>query len=374
MTTQLLNIPISDTKIQYNKHKAQFDAAIGRVLERSWFILGEEGAAFEREFAAFLGVKYAFGVANGTDAIQLGLMACGIGPGDEVITSPHTALFTLLAISQAGAKPVLVDIWPETGLMNADLIEQQITPRTKAIVPVHLYGQAVAMDKVLEVAERHGLVVVEDSCQAHGTLYRGKATGTWGKVGTYSFYPSKNLGAFGDGGAVVTNDPAIADKLVQLRNGGQRERYHHNLMGLNSRLDEIQAAILRVKLGYLAEWNEARRERAALYNSLLADSGVQCPVELDYGRSVYHLYVVRTGSRQERDGLQEFLKQHGVGTGIHYPIPAHLQGAYAWLGLGRGSLPQTEATADRILSLPMFPELTLEQVGQVSDLVRRYKH
>ncbi|MEI6042760.1 MAG: DegT/DnrJ/EryC1/StrS family aminotransferase [Chloroflexota bacterium] len=373
MTTGLLNVPISDTKEQYYNHKAEFDTAIARVLERSWFVLGQEGTAFEQEFAHFLGAKFAFGVGNGTDAIQLGLRACGVGVGDEVITTPHTALFTLLAISQAGAKPVLVDIDPKTGLIDPELIEAKITPQTKAIVPVHLYGQAADLDPILELARVKGVVVVEDSCQAHGTLYKGQATGTFGQIGTYSFYPSKNLGAFGDGGAVVTNDPKIADKLVQLRNGGQSERYHHNLMGVNSRLDEIQAAILRVKLTYLAGWNEARRERAALYNQLLADSWVQIPVEREYGRHIYHLYVINLGSRDERDGLQQFLKEKGVGTGIHYPIPAHLQKAYRWLGLAKGDLPKTEETSDRILSLPMFPELLLEQVEQVCKLIKSYR-
>lgn len=373
MAAQLLNIPISDTKIQYYRHKTELDSAIQRVLERSWFILGEEGAAFEQEFAAFLGAKFAVGVANGTDAIQLGLMACGVGPGDEVITTPHTALFSLLAITQTGATPVLVDIEPDTGLIDPNLIEAKITPRTKAIVPVHLYGQAVDLDPMLALAKAKGLVVVEDSCQAHGTLYKGKATGTFGQVGTYSFYPSKNLGAYGDGGAIVTDDPAIAKKISQLRNGGQSERYHHDLQGINSRLDEIQAAILRVKLAYLAGWNEARRERAVLYDKLLADSWVQRPVERPYGRHIYHLYVIRVANRQERDKLQEYLKQNGVGTGIHYPIPAHLQKAYSGLGLERGSLPQAEASADCILSLPMFPELPLEHVERVCELINSYQ-
>lgn len=373
MSTQVLNIPIFETKAQYNLHKAEIDAAINRVLERSFFVLGQEGTAFENEFAEFLGAKYAVGVANGTDAIQLGLMACGVGPGDEVITTPHTALFSLLAISQTGAKPVLVDIDPATGLIDPNLIEARITPRTKAIVPVHLYGQSADLDPILELAKAKGLVVVEDSCQAHGTLYKGKATGTLGQVGTYSFYPSKNLGAYGDGGAVVTNDPALAEKLLQLHNGGQSERYHHNLMGLNSRLDEIQAAILRVKLKYLAGWNEARRERAALYNQLLADSWVETPVEREYGRHIYHLYVIKVGNREERDSLQNYLKEKGVGTAIHYPIPAHLQKAYSWLGLGKGSLRKTEDTAGRILSLPIYPELPLEQIERICQLVKNYK-
>ncbi len=373
MTTQLTNIPVFETKTQYLNHKEEIDAAISRVVERSFFVLGEEDLAFERDFAAFLGTKFAYGVANGTDAIQLGLMACGVGYGDEVITSPHTALFSLLAISQVGAIPVLVDIDPATGLVDPNLIEAKITPRTKAILPVHLYGQSADLTPILELANAKGLYVVEDSCQSHGTLYKGKATGTYGHVGTYSFYPSKNLGAYGDGGAVVTDDAKLADRLKQLRNGGQSERYHHNLMGLNSRLDEIQAAILAVKLKYLAGWNEARRERATLYNTLLADSWVETPTEREYGRHIYHLYVIKVGNREERDSLQQYLKENGVGTGIHYPIPAHMQKAYQWLGIPKGSLPQTEDTANRILSLPMYPELSLEQVELVAKLVKKFK-
>ncbi|HEX2910742.1 MAG TPA: DegT/DnrJ/EryC1/StrS family aminotransferase [Chloroflexia bacterium] len=369
----MLSIPISDTKEQYQNLKHDLDKAIARVLERSWFILGEELACFEHEFSQFLGVKHAIGVANGTDAIQLALMAYGVGQGDEVITTAHTALFTLLAISQTGARPVLVDIHPDTGLMQVEQVEAKVTSRTKAIIPVHLYGQAVDLEPLLEIADKYNLVVIEDSCQAHGATYKGKFTGTWGNAAAFSFYPSKNLGAFGDGGAVVTDDDKIAERLYQLRNGGQKERYQHVVMGLNSRLDEVQAAILRVKLPYLADWNKARRERGRLYNKLLVESWVQIPVENDYGTSVYHLYVVRTGNKQERNDLQAYLKEHGVGTGIHYPIPAHLQKAYSWLDMPRGSLPQTEITADCILSLPMYPELELEQVEEVAKLVRNFR-
>jgi dTDP-4-amino-4,6-dideoxygalactose transaminase len=372
MSIQEKNIPVFETKTQYNLLKKEINEAINRVLERSFFVLGEEGAAFDKEFAEYLGVKYAFGVANGTDAIELGLLAVGVGPGDEVITTPHTALFTLLAISRTGATPVLVDIDPETGLIDPTLIEARATSKTKAIVPVHLYGQSADLDPILELAASRGWMVVEDSCQSHGTLYRGKKTGTFGQVGTYSFYPSKNLGAFGDGGAVVTNDPAIAEKLGMLRNGGQKERYNHQIVGVNSRLDEIQAAILRIKLPHLDEWNNARRQRASLYNELLQDSWVQTPVERDYGRHIYHLYVIKTRNKTERDGLQQYLKEYGVGTGIHYPIPAHLQKAYLSLGIPAGSLPQTEQCADIILSLPMYPELPLENVKYIAELVRGY--
>lgn len=370
MITETLTIPVFETRTQYLNLKEEIDAAMNRVLDRSFFVLGPENAAFEKEFAEFFGVQYAFGVANGTDAIQLGLMAVGVGQGDEVITTPHTALFTLLAITQVGATPVLVDIDPDTGLIDPLLIEEKITPKTKAIIPVHLYGQAADLEPILAIAKKHNLFVVEDSCQAHHTLYKGKPTGTFGHIGTYSFYPSKNLGAFGDGGAVVTNDPEIAERLGQLRNGGQKERYNHLLMGLNSRLDEIQAAILRVKLPHLKSYNAARRERAMLYNKLLADSWVELPVEREYGRHIYHLYVIKVADKTERDNLMYYLKDHGVQTGIHYPIPAHMQKAYSWLGIEKGSLPKTEETADRILSLPMYPELPLEHVERIADLIK----
>ncbi|NWJ46698.1 MAG: DegT/DnrJ/EryC1/StrS family aminotransferase [Chloroflexi bacterium] len=365
-------MPIFETKSQYNLLRKEIDTAIERVLERSFFVLGEECSAFEKEFAEYLGVKHVFGVANGTDAIQLALMACGVGSGDEVITTPQTALFTLLAISATGAKPVLVDIDPDTGLINPELIEAAITHRTKAIVPVHLYGQSADLDPIVQIANNYSLFIVEDSCQAHGTTYKGKYTGTIGHVGTYSFYPSKNLGCYGDGGAVVTNDSEIADRLVRLRNGGQRERYNHELMGLNSRLDEIQAAILRVKLPHLKAWNLARRERAALYNRLLEGLPLETPLEKGYGQHIYHLYVLKLSSTIVRNTFQIYLKELGIGTGIHYPIPAHLQIAYEWLGLGKGSLPQVEDTADRIISLPIFPELPLEHVEYIAESIQNF--
>jgi dTDP-4-amino-4,6-dideoxygalactose transaminase len=366
------NIPIFETKSQYNLLRKEIDTAIERVLERSFFVLGEEVSAFEKEFAEYLGVKHVFGVANGTDAIQLALMACGVSSDDEVITTPHTALFTLLAISATGAKPVLVDIDPDTGLIDPELIEAAITHRTKAIVPVHLYGQSADLDTIVQIANNYSLFVVEDSCQAHGTTYKGKYTGTIGNVGTYSFYPSKNLGCYGDGGAVVTNDPEIADSLMRLRNGGQRERYNHELMGLNSRLDEIQAAILRVKLPYLKAWNVARRERAALYNRLLEGLPLKTPLEKGYGQHIYHLYVLKLSSTIVRNTFQIYLKELGIGTGIHYPIPAHLQIAYEWLGLDKGSLPQVEDTADRIISLPIFPELPIEHVEYIAESIQNF--
>lgn len=371
-TEQIKNIPLSDTKTQYQNLKYEIDAAIAEVLERSWFVLGQEVEKFEREFAKFLGAKYAVGVANGTDAISLALKACGVGPGNEVITTPHTAMFTVLAISQTGATPVFADIDPATGNIDPAQIETKISYRTRAIIPVHLYGQAADLQPIIEMARRYNLFLIEDSCQAHGALYKGHRTGTIGHCGTFSFYPSKNLGAFGDGGAITTDDPEIYERLKMLRNGGQRDRYHHELVGVNSRLDEIQAAILRVKLPHLDEWNAARRERAELYTKLLADSGVETPAESPWARHIYHLYVIKLADRAQRDALQAFLKENGVGTAIHYPIPAHLQGAYASMNLGEGSFPQAEDTANCILSLPMYPELPLEDVERVATLVQQF--
>ncbi len=367
-----MQIPFGDTKAQYLRLKEEIDEAIARVVNRSWFILGEELTAFENEFASYLAVKHAIGVANGTDAIQLALLACGVGPGDEVITTPHTALFTLLAISQTGAKPVLVDIIPETGLMNTDLIEAAITPQTKAIVPVHLYGQCVDMDKLLQISRKYNLYVVEDSCQAVGATYKGQQAGTIGHLGTFSFYPSKNLGAYGDGGAVVTNEPEMAASIYQLRNGGQRERYEHISLGINSRLDEIQAAILRVKLPRLDEWNKARRTQAELYTDLLAGSRLHTPVENDYGTSNHHLYVIRTTTPAERDGLKAYLAQQGIGTAIHYPVPAHHQKAYSWLNIPAHSLPVADHLPQEILSLPLYPELPLEYIEEVVAQIKTY--
>jgi dTDP-4-amino-4,6-dideoxygalactose transaminase len=369
----LKNIPLSDTKTQYHNLKNELDAAIAGVLERSWFILGQEVESFEQEFAAFLGSKYCVGVANGTDAISIALRACGVGPGDEVITAAHTAVFTVLAISQVGATPVFADIDSATGLLDPTQVEKYITPRTKVLLPVHLYGQAVDLNPFLQLARRYNLKVVEDSCQAHGALYKGQATGTFGVCGTFSFYPSKNLGAFGDGGAITTDDPELYQTIKMLRNGGQRDRYHHEVVGVNSRLDEMQAAILRVKLPHLTAWNTARRERAILYNKLLEDSGVELPVEREWAHHVYHLYVIRLQAQAERDALQAFLKENGVGTAIHYPIPAHLQKAYKFLNIAPGSLPQTEQTASRILSLPMYPELPFVDLERVATLVRTFK-
>jgi dTDP-4-amino-4,6-dideoxygalactose transaminase len=366
-------IPIFDLKDQYHAIKDEINEAVARVLESGWFILGQEVEAFEKEFSAYCGLSHGIGVGSGTEALHLALLACGVGPGDEVITVPHTAVATVAAIGLTGARPVFVDIDPASYTMIPDQLESRLTAQTRAVVPVHLYGQAADLDPILEIAQRRGLTVVEDCAQAHGAEYKGRRVGSFGRVACFSFYPTKNLGAYGDGGMVVTDDGALAQRVRLLRQYGWEKRYVSSLRGLNSRLDEIQAAILRVKLGHLDGWNEARRARARLYGELLAGSGVVTPTEMDYGRHIYHLYVVRCPHRAHRDELKSYLAEHGVSTAIHYPVPIHLQGAYRVLGYRRGDFSVTEACADEILSLPMYPELREDEVREVSDLVRGYK-
>jgi dTDP-4-amino-4,6-dideoxygalactose transaminase len=360
-------IPFGDLRLQYQAIKIELDEAIQSVLNDGWFILGKNVSAFEKEFAAYCSAGFAVGVGNGTDALQLALMACGVGSGDEVITAPLSATFTALAISAVGAVPTFVDIDPNTYNMDPQKLEEAIGPRSKAIMPVHLYGQPADMDPILAVARKYNLLVIEDAAQAHGALYKGHRAGVVGDVGCFSFYPSKNLGAFGDGGMVVTNNPETAEKLRMLRHGGQKTRYDHQLLGRNSRLDELQAAILRVKLTHLEKWNERRRHIAALYTALLGDSKVEPPIEMPHARHIYHLYVIRC---EDRDALQEHLAERGVGTAIHYPIPIHLQGAYRWLNLGRGSFPIAERCAEQVLSLPIYPELTDAKVRQIAAHIR----
>lgn len=366
-----MNVPFVDLKIQYQALAEEINAGVVSVMKRSDFILGEEVSLFEKEFAAFCGARHAIGVASGTDALYLGLLACGVGPGDEVITVANTFIATVLAISFVGAKPVLVDVDRVTYNMDAAKAKAAITKRTKAIVPVHLYGQAADMAAVMQLATDYDLKVVEDACQAHGTLYRSRSAGTIGDVGCFSFYPGKNLGAYGDGGLVVTNDDELANRLRMLRNYGQRVKYYHEFRGLNSRLDTMQAAILRIKLKRLAAWNEMRRQHAQTYNELLPDAGVIPPTEAPYGKHVYHLYVVRT---KKRDELKKHLESKGISVGIHYPVPIHLQHAYKDLGHAAGAFTVTERCAQEIVSLPMFPELTDEQIGYVASAIKEFTH
>jgi len=366
-------IPLNDTRPQYDSLKDELLPVVNGVMEKSWFILGENVAAFEREFAAYCGTEYAVGVSNGTDAIHLACAALGIGQGDEVLTSPHTATFTALGISMSGAIPAFADIDPETGNIDPSKIEEAITRRTKAIMPVHLYGQMCDMDPIMEIGYSHGIPVIEDAAQAHGATYKGKKAGSIGLVNCFSFYPTKNLGAYGDGGAVTTNDPDLAEVVRELRNGGQRGRYNHVRLGVCNRLDELQAAILRVKLPHLDSWNVDRRRNAQLYDTLFADADLPVtPVKIrDYSNTAMHLYVIQVGA-DKRDALIEHLKHRGIMTGIHYPTPVHLQPAYSFLGLGEGSYPHAEKMAREIISLPMYPELSEVQIRTVVDTITEF--
>ncbi len=363
-----MGVPFLDLKQQYQLIKDEVDAGIQQVMYSCRFVLGENVKSFEEEFASFCGAEYAIGVANGTDALRLTLLACGIGKGDEVISVPNTFIATTEAISQAAAKIVFVDINLWTYNIDVSQIEGAINERTRAILPVHLFGQPADMDPIMEIARKHNLKVIEDACQVHGAEYKGKKAGSIGDAGCFSFYPSKNLGGFGDGGMVVTNGTEIAQKVKMLRDHGQIKKYEHLIEGYNSRLDEIQAAILRVKLKRLNEWNNLRRRNASIYNELLKDvDEIITPFEAEYARHVYYLYVIRT---KKRDKLQEWLKSKGIGTGLHYPIPLHLQKAYKYLGYKEGDFPVTEKCAKKILSLFMFPELTKEQIEKVAREIK----
>ena len=364
-----MQIKFGDLQREYAELQPELDEAVLRVTRSGWFILGRELEQFEAAFAAYLGAAHCIGCASGTDAVALALMAAGVGPGDEVLTVAHTAVPTISALSMVGARPVFVDIRPDTCLMDVEQVEAAITPRTRAILPVHLYGQCADMHPLLAIGRRRGIPVIEDCAQAHGATYGGRKAGTMGLIAAFSFYPSKNLGCYGDGGAVVTNDPATAEKLRMLRNYGQRRRYHHEIVGINSRLDELQAAILSVKLPRLDAWNRRRRQIAALYTAGLADLPLQTPVERPAGGHVYHLYVIRAG---ERDRLQAFLAGRDIQTLIHYPIPAHLQPAYAHLGYVEGCLPETERAAQTILSLPIYPQLSDDEAGRIVGAIREF--
>ncbi|HQG46638.1 MAG TPA: DegT/DnrJ/EryC1/StrS family aminotransferase, partial [bacterium] len=337
-----MQVPFGDLTRHYAAIKEEIDAAVGRVLSSGWFVLGHEVQAFEEAFARYLGVRHAIGVGSGTEALHLALVASGVKSGDEVITVPNTAVPTLSAISFAQAVPVMVDIDPDSFCIDADRLEEKITPRTRAIIPVHLYGNACRIEAVMACARRHNLAVIEDACQAHGATCNGKAAGTFGDYGCFSFYPSKNLGAFGDGGMVVTDDDDRAQQIVLLRNYGQIERYYHEIKGFNSRLDEMQAAILHAQLPHLDAWNRRRRDIAALYGRAITNPGITLPRQQEGSGHVFHLYVVRCG---RRDALRRHLADHGIGTQIHYPVPCHLQNAYRDLGLGPGTCPIAEQYA-----------------------------
>jgi dTDP-4-amino-4,6-dideoxygalactose transaminase len=363
-----VTVPFVDLKQQYASIKTEIDAAIARVIENTSFILGPEVRAFEKAFAEYVGADACVAVNSGTAALQLALMAAGIGAGDEVIVPSFTFFATAEAVSVLGATPIFVDIDPASYTVTAAAIESAITSRTRAVIPVHLYGQAADLDPIIDVANKHNLHVIEDAAQAHGAEYKGKRVGALGSAGCFSFYPSKNLGAYGEAGAVVTNDEELATRLRLLRDHGSTSKYAHAIVGYNFRMEEIQAAVLNIKLPHLSDWNDARRARAARYNSALRNSGVVLPREMDYARHVYHVYAVQS---DKRDHLQKSLAAAGVQTGVHYPIPVHLQPAYSSLGYQRGDLPVTETLAERVLSLPLFPELSDEQIDRVVEAVGR---
>jgi dTDP-4-amino-4,6-dideoxygalactose transaminase len=361
-----MNVPLVDLKAQYKTIKPQIDAAIQRIVDGTSFILGKEVTSFEEAFAAYCGVRHCIGVGSGTAAIHLALLAAGVGPGDEVITTPFTFIATAGPIWMVGAKPVFVDIDLLSYAMDPDRVEAAITARTRAIMPVHLYGHPADMDPILDIADRHGLTVIEDAAQAHGAEYRGRRVGTMGRLACFSFYPGKNLGAYGDAGAVVTDDAALAQHVTMLRDHGRRSKYEHEFMGYGERLDAMQAAILAAKLPYLEEWTERRRQAAARYNALLAGADVVLPHEAEHVRAVYHIYALRT---RRRDALLKHLNGLDIGAGIHYPIALHRQPALAYLGLPRGSFPAAATAAAEELSLPLYPEITEEQLTYVAGAV-----
>jgi dTDP-4-amino-4,6-dideoxygalactose transaminase len=359
-----MHVPFLNLRAAHDALRSEINAAIQEVIDSSAFAGGTFVTRFEREFAAWCGAKHAIGLGHGTEALWAALLARGVGPGDEVITVPSTFMATAEAISFCGATPVFVDIDEETYTMNPALLERAITPKTRAIVPVHLFGQMADMDPILETAGRHGVFVLEDACQAHGAEYKGRRAGTMGLAGAFSFYPGKNLGAMGEAGAVVTNDAGVKDFVETFRDHGQRKKYHHAVVGWNARMDGIQGAVLSVKLKHLEKGNAARHRHAALYHSLLAgEEKLRLPREAKDRRHVYHLYAVRAPCR---DATIEALAKRGVHCGIHYPIPVHLQTAYRHLGLAKGSFPVAERCAEEFISLPMFPELTPDQIETVA--------
>ena len=358
-----MTVPFLNLRAAHDPLQAEIMAAIQQVIDSSAFAGGSFVAKFDEEFAAYCHTKFSIGLGHGTEALWLPLLALGVGPGDEVITVPATFMATAEAISYCGAKPVFVDIEDSTYTMNPALLEKAITPRTKAIIPVHLFGQVADMDPILEIANRHGIPVIEDACQAHGAEYKGRRAGSIGIAGAFSFYPGKNLGAMGEAGATTTNDAGLKKKVETLRDHGQAKKYYHSMIGWNARMDGMQGAILSIKLKHLDRGNEGRRANAALYQKLLAgEKNIIVPQEAPGRKHVYHLFAIRT---KNRDAVIDALAKRSIHCGIHYPIPVHLQDAYKHLGLGRGSFPVSERCADEFISLPMFPELTSDQVETV---------
>ncbi len=367
--TQTMRVPVEDLTRQWQQIEAEIMEAVRDVLPKGKYTLGPHLAAFEQEFAAYIGSQYGVGIASGTAALHLALLACGVGPGDEVITVPNTYIATIFAISYCGATPVLVDVEPGTFNMAAEQIEAKITPRTKAILPVHLYGQVANMERIVEIARRHNLKVVEDCSHTHGATRHGRKAGTFGDVGCFSLYPTKVLGALGDGGICTTDDPDIHARLRQFRYMGQRTKYNHEIIGYQERLDELQAAMLRVKLRYLPGWIEERQRVAAVYDELLTGLPVETPVVDPANQHVYYMYCIRATNR---DALKDYLLAHGIGCYVVYPYLVQETGAYADLGIGRAGFPQAVADLDKILCLPMFPEMTNDEAALVAQTVRDF--
>jgi dTDP-4-amino-4,6-dideoxygalactose transaminase len=363
-------VPFVDLAMNCRSIAPEALEAIRRIVERGTFVLGAEVRGLEADFAAYCGVAHGVGMDSGTSALELALRAFDIGPGDEVVTAANTFIATAFAIQYTGARPVLADVDPRRYTLDPAALERAITPRTKAVIPVHLYGQPADMDPILAIARRHRLLVIEDACQAHGARYRGRRVGSLGDAAAFSFYPSKNLGAFGDGGMVVTNDTRVAERLRGLRDYGQPRKYHHTSLGYNRRLDELHAAVLRVKLPYLDAWNAARAQAADAYDRALALLPVGCPARAPEATHVFHLYVVRV---RDRGRVQAHLESREIRTGIHYPVPIHFQEACVDLGYHRGDFPVTEQAADEGLSLPMYPELTEAQIRLVADALGDFK-
>lgn len=365
-----MKVPFLDLHNQYQTIRCEIASAIQQVLDSSAFVGGPFVERFEEEFANLCGSRFTLGVSSGTSALWLTLLGLGIGPGDEVITVPNSFIATAEAISMCGARPVFVDVNEQSYTMNAALLENAVTSRTRAIIPVHLFGQPADMDPIVAFAEKHKLHVIEDACQAHGSRYKGRPVGSIGIAGCFSFYPGKNLGAYGEAGAVVTANPDLADKIRILRDHGQTRKYYHAMIGWNSRMDGIQGALLSVKLKHLLDWNEARRKNAALYDSLLTEiQEINLPKKMDYAQHVYHIYAIRT---KNRDKLKDFLAHRGIDCLIHYPLPIHLQEAYRPLRLERGSFPISETCAEEFLSLPMYPDLAGNQIEYVAQEIRNF--
>lgn len=368
-----MKVPFLDLKANYLSIKNEIDEAIQAVINKTAFASGPFVKEFEDNFADFTNSKHCIAVNSGTSALHLAVIACNIEQGDEVIIPAHTFVATAWSVSYVGAKPVFVDIDPKTYTIDIDKIEEKITSKTKAIIPVHLYGQAANMDSIYEIAKKHNLMVIEDAAQAQGTLYNDKPVGAEANAACYSFYPGKNLGAFGEGGAITTNDDEFAEKVRLLRDHAQPKKYFHESVGFNYRMDGIQGAVLNTKLKHLPKWNEARRNIAKQYSEAFQNiAGLVPPYEPDYSKSIYHLYELKLDSKEKRDALQEYLKHKEIFAGLHYPIPLHLQKAYDELGHKRGDFPITEIAADQLISLPIFPELTSEQVNYVIANVKEF--